>query len=142
MRSIYLVSMLFVFGSAVGQNHWKTLGSLLMHTEFDEITGIEIYKPTFFPTVLELVDQEIELEGYIIPLTGKRAQSHFMFSAYPVSNCFFCGNAGPESVVQVYMKNNQKVNYTEDRIKVKGTFKINRDLTQQLFYNLENAEVP
>lgn len=127
--------------SAQEMSVWKTLASLTIQKEFDEFTGMEVHKPTFFPNVLQLEGEEIVVEGYIIPLTGKRAQSHYMFSAYPVNMCFFCGKAGPESVMQVFMKDAEKVNYTEERITVKGIFKINRDLTQQMFYNLENAQV-
>lgn len=43
--------------------------------------------------------------------------------------------------MQVFMKAAEKVNYTEERITIKGIFKINRDLTQQMFYNLEKSEV-
>lgn len=141
---IFILWMAFAVQGIQAQNEgsvWKTLANLLIEKEFDEMTGMEVYKPTFFPNVLDLEGTEIVVEGYIIPLTGQKAQAHFMFSAYPVNMCFFCGKAGPESAMQVFMKDAKKVAYTEDRITLKGTFKINRNIQEQMFYNLENAEV-
>ncbi len=54
--------------------------------------------------MLQLVGEEIVVEDYLIPLTGKRAQSHYVFSAHPVNRCFICGKAGQESLRQVFMQ--------------------------------------
>ena len=84
---------------------------------------------------------EIELKGYIIPLDGQKAQSHFMFSAYPFANCFFCGKAGPESVMEVFMADSEKVEFSEQAITIKGTFKFLPNRLEEVMYQLENAEL-
>lgn len=83
---------------------------------------------------------EIEISGYIIPITGQHAQSHFMFSRFPQHMCFFCGKAGPESAMQVFTKNAKKLTFTSEKISLKGILQINHDKGSGLLYTLTNAE--
>jgi len=103
--------------------------------------GIESYETTFNPIVRALDNTELTLEGYIIPITGQVAQNHFMFSKFPQNMCFFCGKAGPESAMQVFMKDDNTVNFTTDKIRLKGTLKIFQDNSSGLIYALESAEL-
>lgn len=89
--------------------------------------------------VEKLEGTEVELEGYIIPLTGQVTQSHFMLSKFPQSTCFFCGKAGPETAMQVFMRDNKKIKVTERKVRVKGTLYINPKDASSLLYTLENA---
>ena len=56
---------------------WNTLSMVTFKLEFDETFGIDVEKPILNPIVKSLDGKEIEVEGYIIPLTGKVEQSHF-----------------------------------------------------------------
>ena len=69
---------------------WNTLSMVTFQREFDETFGIDIDKPILNPVVKALEGKEIEVEGFIIPLTGKVKQSHFMLSRFPQNMCFFC----------------------------------------------------
>jgi hypothetical protein len=119
----------------------RTLGMVTSETEYDVNFGMEIKTPTLSPMVEQMSGQEIEVEGYIIPLSGKVKQSHFMYSYLPPNMCFFCGKAGPESAMQVFMKDKKMLAYTDQRILLKGRLVINTaDLTIPM-YSLENAEI-
>ena len=120
---------------------WNTLSMVTFQREFDETYGIDVEKPILNPIVRNMEGKEIEVEGYIIPLTGKIEQSHFMLSRYPQSMCFFCGKAGPESAMQVFMKGGKKVPFTDKKIKVKGTLRINATDINNLLYTLDQAEI-
>ena len=100
---------------------------------------LETKKPRISAVVDKLDGKEIEVEGYIIPLTGQVTQSHFMLSKFPQSTCFFCGKAGPETAMQVFMKDNKKVKISERKVRVKGTLLINPKDASSLLYTLENA---
>jgi hypothetical protein len=118
---------------------WQTLSMVTFVNEYDPDFMMEIKTPKVSPVIEVLNGKEIEIEGYIIPLTGQTKQSHFMLSRYPQSTCFFCGKAGPESAMQVFMKNNIKIQISERKVKVKGTLIVNpKDITS-LLYTLENA---
>lgn len=120
---------------------WNILSMVTFQREFDETYGIDIEKPILNPMVKILEGKEIEVEGYIIPLTGKVEQSHFMLSRFPQSMCFFCGKAGPESAAQVFTKNGEKIAYTDKKVRVKGTLRINVSDITNLLYTLEDGVI-
>ncbi len=120
-------------------NTWNTLGMVTFDTTFDPDWGIDIQIPEFGPLINALEGKELTVEGYIIPLTGKVKQYHFMLSRYPQSMCFFCGAAGPETAMQVFTADKVKVAYSDDKIKMKGILRINdKDINNPL-YTLEDA---
>ena len=104
---------------------WNTLSMVTFERTFDEEFGIDIEKPIISPLIQALNGKEIVLEGYIIPLTGKIEQSHFMLSKFTQSMCFFCGKAGPESAAQVFTKDGKKIPFTDKKVKVKGILRVN-----------------
>ena len=120
---------------------WLTLGMVTFESKFDPEFMMETKKPKLSVVVEHLDGKEIDIEGYIIPLTGQVNQSHFMLSKYPQSTCFFCGKAGPETAMQVFMKDNKKVKISERKVKVSGTLIINPKDVNSLLYTLENATI-
>jgi hypothetical protein len=60
-------------------------------------------------------------------------------SSLPFANCFFCGGAGPETVMEVFSKD--KIDFTEKRVSVTGTLTINADDPLRLMYILNNAQI-
>lgn len=123
------------------KDNWNTLGMVTISTEYDESLGMEIQKPIVSIIAKQLDGKVVELSGFIIPLTGKLAQSHFMLSKYPQSMCFFCGKAGPETAAQVFMKSEKKVEFTEEKVTIKGILRINATDMNNLLYTLDQAEV-
>jgi hypothetical protein len=130
--------------SAQEKNVWSTLAMMKyerQYAENDGIGGNAGQTGRFRPLIEKLDGTEIELKGYIIPLSGKKAQSHFMFSAYPYNMCFFCGKAGPESVMEVVMQEGKQAEYSEKAVWLKGIFKFMPADPNEIMYKLEHAEV-
>ncbi|MFY0593487.1 MAG: hypothetical protein JXQ92_12645 [Roseivirga sp.] len=127
------------FSSAQKENTWKTLAKVTIEKRFDETLNYEIDFPTFSKEVKEINGKEITLQGWMIPLDELRGKNYFVLSALPFANCFFCGGAGPETVVEVFLK--KDLSFTEDRVKVKGKLTINGDDPLKLMYILEEAEI-
>lgn len=134
-----LVSLLILLGGYQYTNTWITLSKVKIERKFDPAMNFEIDSPTFSEEVLALNGKEIELEGWMIPLDELRGENYFVLSALPFANCFFCGGAGPETVIEVFTE--KKFKFTEDRIKVKGTLKLNADDPTQLMYVLNKGTV-
>jgi len=88
------------------------------------------------PLVLD--GEEIVLDGYIYPLESKDASQHFVLSSNPLSACYFCGNAGPESVVEVHSK--FLIPHSRLPIKLRGIFRINSGDPTGMIYELLEAE--
>ena len=60
------------------------------------------FEPRFEPTVQRLNGQRVRVQGFMLPLSeGSGAQQHFVLSAAPVANCFYCMPGGPESMIEV-----------------------------------------
>lgn len=116
-------------------NNWNTLAKVSYKVEQDEFG--ELYVPEFSSEVKELEGKEITLQGFIIPFEGMFKPKHLILSSLPIDACFFCGTGGPESVAEVYLK--EEIKYTTRPVKIKGRLKINYNDINELMYVLENA---
>ena len=61
-----------------------------------------------------------------------------MLSSVPLNACFFCGVGGPETAVEVFMK--QPLIYTDKPIEIKGRLFLNDRNPDQLIYVLKEVE--
>lgn len=93
--------------------------------------------PFLQKTSKKLAGQEITIKGYIIPIEGYKSHKEFVFSAFPYSMCFFCGGAGPETVMEVFAS--EAVKYTDDPVTLKGKLELNNDDINRLIYALYDA---
>jgi hypothetical protein len=141
VTAILIWSISAVTTKGQGLDLWLTLAKVTFKSQFDPATMIETKIPKISAAVEAIDGTEIEIEGYMIPLTGQIMQAHFMFSRYPQSTCFFCGKAGPESAMQVFMKDGKKVKITERKIKVRGTLYVNPKDANSLLYSLQEATI-
>lgn len=142
-KGCFLVLLIMGMLSSVSaqSNDWANLAFVQKTIIFDENFGIEMEQVEPGILAQQMHGKEIEVPGYIIPLTGKVKQSHFMFSKFPQNMCFFCGKAGPESAMQVFMKDDKKLSFTQEKITLKGTLVINNDEASGLLYTLQNGIV-
>ena len=137
---VLILSLAFNFSAqAQNKNVWRTLGMIKFEKQHSESDGVTHQKPRVEPMIQAMDGDEIIVKGYVIPLSGKMEQSHFMFSAYPYANCFFCGKAGAESVMEVFTKDDKKVAYSDDPIYMKGTFKYLGYKPNDLMFELKDA---
>ena len=136
---ILLLSMLGNLLVSQSRDMWSTLGMVTFQSTFNQEYMMETKIPKISPSVEKIDGSVIEVEGYIIPLTGQLTQSHFMLSKFPQSTCFFCGKAGPETAMQVFMRDNKKVKINERKVKVRGTLIVNPKDASSLLYTLEDA---
>jgi hypothetical protein len=93
--------------------------------------------PVFPPAIKNYDNKLIEIDGYVIPLdkTGKT----LVLSAYNMADCFFCGKAGPATVMTIFLKKPNK-NYKTDQIATfRGRLKLNENDPKELFYVLQEA---
>lgn len=124
-----------------GASAWKSLSMVTTEKTYDENFGFEVQRTKVSPMVQMLEGEELEVKGYFIALTGKSEQNHFMLSKFPQDMCFFCGKAGPETAMQVFLADGKKQAYSDDKITVKGILRINTTDANGLLYTLENAVV-
>lgn len=145
-RIIFLItfslSAILLHGQETGStepNLWKTLSKITFKKEYDEFLGFKIDKPVFADEVKNLEDQEVVVKGYIIPVEGYKSHKEFILSAYPYNMCFFCGGAGPETVMEV--ESHDAVEFTAEQIVLRGKLKLNADDINRLMYLLVDARL-
>jgi len=118
---------------------WKTLAKITYKKEYDEFLGFKIDKPVFSEEIKALNGKEVTVKGFVIPVEGYKSHKEFIFSAFPYSMCFFCGGAGPESVMEVTAS--EPVEYSAESIVLKGKLKLNSDDVNKLMYSLTEARI-
>ncbi len=124
---------------------WAELLKLKFKISFDLEIDDVAYRPLFTDEIKKLEGTIIELKGFVIPhdiaattIDISDDGQRFMFSAFPLAQCFFCGGAGAESVVEVFPKN--PIPYSKQKIILRGKLKFNRTDFLKLPYILEDAE--
>ncbi len=75
----------------------------------------------------------------MIPMQESTAQNFFLLSYFPYAMCFFCGNAEPQTVVEVYLQT--AIAFQDEPFRVEGILKLNTQNPEHLFYRLEGARV-
>ena len=134
--------LVLLAGSLQAQSNksmWTTLGKVTFKKQYDETLGFKVDVPVFSDEIKALSGKVVEIKGYIIPVEGYKNQKEFVFSAFPYNMCFFCGGAGPETVMEVYAK--EAVKYTAEAIIIKGKLELNDSDVNRLMYILNNAEM-
>lgn len=139
MKTMLLICFLGLAAALPAQDSaWKTLAKITYKKEYNELMGFKVDVPVFSQDVKALEGKEVTIRGYIIPTEGYRSNTEFVFSAYPYNMCFFCGGAGPETVMEVYAK--KPIAYTASPVTIKGRLHLNDDDISRLIYSLSDAE--
>jgi hypothetical protein len=125
--------------SGTTESLWKTLSKITYKKEYDEFLGFKIDKPVFSEEIKALDGKEVTVKGFIIPVEGYKSHKEFIFSAFPYSMCFFCGGAGPESVMEV--EATEPIAYSAESIMLKGKLKLNSTDVNKLMFALTDGRM-
>ena len=118
---------------------WEALRDVTFKKKWYAEESVYMLYPTFGPGIQKLSGKTVDLTGYILPVDLE--SNVYVLSAFPYSACFFCGGAGPESVVSLKFKKSDKKFKTDERHTFRGTFKLNADNIYELNYILADAEM-
>lgn len=128
MRAVltfFLVLSSFCWASAQTTVSWNTFAQVTFHKEYSETFGFEVNvkPPEFSKELMALNGKEIKVNGYVIPVDVELGM--YMVSANPFANCFFCGNAGPETVVELFPSSSFPRFSTDQLVTFRGVLQIN-----------------
>jgi hypothetical protein len=129
MKKYCLIIAITCLASAVSAQKfdaWNEFAKTKFEPKFYEKLGEYLFYPTFTPALKALVGTEITVEGFYVPFAPEDG-AYIIISKFPMSQCFFCGGAGPESVVEVNFKKGGEKFQVDDLITVKGKLKLNTD---------------
>jgi len=143
MKKYILLSLVFISFSFTLSSQTIITWEVLKNVDFDEVWSEEFQSyymvPKFGKAITALDGKEIQIRGFIIPVDI--VQDYYVLSANPYSSCFFCGQAGPESVMEIQMIKQYDGLRMDQVITFKGKLRLNVDDIYQLNYILEDAQV-
>jgi hypothetical protein len=140
-RWMFTIALLIVFSSLFSQdkpNAWDLFAKTKFESKFNEKLGEYLVYPNFPPDVKAAVGKEITIEGYYVPFAPEDG-NYIIISKFPMSQCFFCGGGGPESIAEVnFTKQSLKFD-VDDLITVKGKLKLNIDNLDHVNFIVDQA---
>ncbi len=117
---------------------WQTLSDVEFTDVYLEELDAYYWMPKFGELVVASEGKAFHITGYMIPVDVD--EDFYVLSRYPFANCFFCGGAGPESVIDLRFPDKRERTYqTDERLTFKGTLRLNSDDVYQMNYILEGA---
>ena len=140
MKNLILFSCMLFFGislHAQTDSAWNTLGKVTFRKQYDDMLGFKVDVPVFSDTVRELEGKTITIKGYIVPTEGYKSHKEFIFSAFPYNMCYFCGGAGPETVIEV--QSTEAIPFTAEPITIRGKLSLNDEDVNNLMYALSEV---
>ncbi len=118
------------------QNYNDDIWKILLKVK--SIMKDNAYMPQFTPEAKALDGKIITIKGYMYPLEEAPKHEFFMLSYFPTSVCFFCGGAGPESIIEVTAA--KPVVFSSRPVTLRGKLKLNQHDKERLFFLLLSAE--
>lgn len=115
---------------------WKLLGQIDFVKKKNPHYG-EVMYPMINSTLKALQGKKIKASGFIVPIDSKS----YALSKNVFAQCFFCGNAGPETIMGIKFKGNTPRLKTDTYVTMEGTFRYNADDIDDWIYHIENAVI-
>ncbi|SEH94062.1 hypothetical protein SAMN02927937_02273 [Paenimyroides aquimaris] len=115
---------------------WKLLGQIDFVKKKNPHYG-EVMYPMINSTLKALQGKKITASGFIVPIDSKT----YALSKNVFAQCFFCGNAGPETIMGIQFKGSTPRLKTDTYVTMEGTFRYNADDIDDWIYHIENAVI-
>ena len=118
---------------------WGILADVEFEEKVDDETGLNLLEATFGEYVESLDGKLVSVTGFMIPIDP--FGTAYVISQNPNSSCFFCGGAGPETIVGLRLKPQAVKRYETDEYKTfKGKLQLNKLNDKNFTYMLLDAE--
>jgi hypothetical protein len=138
--AILLIPLLaFTFRAEPLQISWKRLADVQFTRKLNKELSMYFLYPTFGLSVIALQGKDISIRGYMIAVDEN--DNVYVISAKPMAACFFCGGAGPESIMELQFRKKKQRFRTDEVLTVRGKLVLNANDVDHLNYILKDAEV-
>ena len=96
------------------------------------------FVPEFTAEIRKLDQQDVKLQGYMMPIAAGEKHDHFLLTMRP-ADCPFCLSVGPEYIVEVKAK--ASIKHTYEPVVLAGRLNVLRDDPYGLYYRLTEAQL-
>ena len=114
----------------------KGVVSWTMLAKVKQVKSKDRILPAFTKEIAALDNQEVKLQGFMMPLEPGEKQKHFLISINP-QTCAYCMPAGPEGIVEVL--STTPIKYSFEPIVLSGKMAVLKDDPMGLYYRLTGA---
>lgn len=117
--------------------NWKLLGMIKFvkkqHKDYPE--GVMF--PVINSTLKAKNKKRIAMSGFIVPIDN----TTYALSKNVFASCFFCGQAGPETIMGIKFKGATPKLKTDQYVTLEGNFRINENDIEDWIYHVEDAVI-
>jgi hypothetical protein len=141
MKILFFVS--FIFTGLIPADPlaaWDILEKVKFSPVFFKEFNEQFLVPQFDAKIKAYEGKEMIFKGYYMPIDLEDSRT-IILSKFPYSQCFFCGGAGPESVVEVVFPSKHPRFKADQIITVKGTMTLNDKDINHMNFILKNATI-
>lgn len=122
--------------TAVDTLNWKLLGMIKFVKKADKEYG-EVMYPVVSPLLKQKNKKRIAMSGFIVPIDNVS----FALSKNVFAACFFCGAAGPETIMGIKFRGATPKLKTDQYVTLEGNFRINETDVEDWIYHIEDAVI-
>lgn len=133
---------ILLFGSFFCEAQLLLTWKELQLTQFEIIAkgeDVGLYKAKFQKSIEAFENKEVVIAGFIVPVDIE--SNTYALSLNPFTSCFFCGNAGPSTVIELSFIKQQGKFLVDQYVIVKGIFSLNRGNPNELFFKISEAKI-
>ncbi|AWH83832.1 hypothetical protein HYN59_01290 [Flavobacterium album] len=116
---------------------WKLLGQI----KYIKKPSADYPEGVMYPVVNTALKaknkKQVVMSGFIIPIDNK----NYALSKNVFASCFFCGQAGPETIMGLHFKNTATKLKTDQYVTITGTFRYNDSDVDDWIYHVDNAVI-
>ena len=137
-KDIYLL-FLFIYSFCFSQQNvtWQDLSKINFTDKYFSEYDDYFMQPTFSDSVKALEGKQITIKGYFLDVVSK--ENIYMLSKGPMASCYFCGQGGPESAIELELINKQNFK-TDDIVSITGILELNKDDIEHFNYILKECK--
>ena len=137
-KGIYVI-FLFICSFCFSQQKvtWQDLSKITFTDKFFSEYNDYFMYPTFSPSIKSLEGKQITITGYFLDIVAK--ENTYMLSKGPMASCYFCGQGGPESAIELEFINTQNFK-TDDIVSITGILNLNKDDVEHFNYILKECK--
>ena len=137
-KLLIVLLVVFTIPFAAAQDHltWEDFADVSFEAEYVEEYDAHFLMPQFGEKIKSFRGKLISIKGYFLDISG--SGEVFLISQNPMASCFFCGAAGPETIIQVHFKEIPPFK-TDQIVTVVGILELNRNDVRYCNYILNEA---
>lgn len=110
---------------------WEDLAQVTYTDKYFDAYDEYFMYPEFLPAVKALEGKQVTLAGYFLNIDPE--ENLYILSKSPMSSCFFCGQGGPETAVELQFTTLPDFK-TDDIVSITGTLQLNKDDIEHFNY--------